>query len=354
VDPRAFLENAAAELTGRPGLGLLRRGYSYLTEVVGEQFSLLREEVPGADCLLTAGVQIAGSSVAEALDVRHHYVVFCPILIPSREHLPPTLAMRTLPRWLNPLAWWLEELVMRPLLAPLLNRERAALRLPRVRHLHRLLMGDAPLLAVDPELAPAPSDAPTVHGVGQFHVAVEGALPPKLEAFLAAGPRPVYLGFGSMPDASPQATTEMAISAARHCGRRLVLSSGWAGLGDGPLPEDVMVVGDVCHDRLFPRMAAIVHHGGAGTTHAATRAGVPQLVVAHLADQWYWGRRVHALGIGPPPLRRNKTGAEALGESLHAALDAEWLNERADELGARVRARLDPARSVAELFEPAS
>jgi vancomycin aglycone glucosyltransferase len=133
-------------------------------------------------------------------------------------------------------------------------------------------------------------------------------------------------------------------------GCRAVISQGWAGLGDGPLPGNVFVTGPVSHPRLFPRVAAAVHHGGAGTTTAVARAGVPQVVVPHIADQFYWGRRVSLLGLGPPPLPRAKLTAPRLAAALAEILDNELLAERAREFGARLLAALEDAPDPARLL----
>jgi sterol 3beta-glucosyltransferase len=130
-----------------------------------------------------------------------------------------------------------------------------------------------------------------------------------------------------------------------------VISHGWAGLGDGALPEGVLAVGAVSHARLFPRMAAVVHHGGAGTTTTAARAGVPQIIVPHFLDQHYWAGRVRELGLGPPPIPRTKLSAERLTAALRETVGNEIVAERAQELGRRLheeaRAAPDPDSWVA-------
>jgi vancomycin aglycone glucosyltransferase len=150
----------------------------------------------------------------------------------------------------------------------------------------------------------------------------------------------VYLGFGSMTDPDPAAATRLVLEAVQRAGVRAVLSAGWAGLGDLPLPEHVMVVGSVSHAALFRRVAVVVHHGGAGTTTTAARAGVPQILVPHVLDQFHWAHRVAKQGLGPPALPRRRLRAEALAESILAIRDNEILGERAAELGARLREAL--------------
>ena len=161
-------------------------------------------------------------------------------------------------------------------------------------------------------------------------------LPPKLESFLEAGPAPVYLGFGSMMGSDPAGTTRLLLDAIELAGCRAVLATGWAGLGDGALPDSVFRAGPLPHSSLFPRVAAVIHHGGAGTTATAARSGVPQIIVPHLLDQYYWGHRAHLAGVAPPPLPRTKLSAARLAELISASTDNELLTERARELAERL------------------
>jgi UDP:flavonoid glycosyltransferase YjiC (YdhE family) len=145
-----------------------------------------------------------------------------------------------------------------------------------------------------------------------------------------------------MTDPEPDRTTRLLLDAISDLGCRALISEGWAGYGRVALPDGVQAVGSVSHAELFPRVAAVVHHGGAGTTTMAARSGVPQLVVPHGADQFYWGKRVRLLGLGPPPLPRRRLTRERLARLLAQMLDNEVLAERARELGARLRSRLGP------------
>jgi len=192
---------------------------------------------------------------------------------------------------------------------------------------------------VDAPLAPVPADCPVAHDqIRCLHPSRGEPLPEKLEAFLDSGPPPVYLGFGSMPDPHPTRTTRQLVEAVAGLGCRALISRGWADLGDGPLPEGVMAIGPVSHASLFPRVSVVVHHGGAGTTHSAARAGVPQIVMPHVLDQYYFARRVELLGVGPPALARRRLRPAALASLLGATLDNEWLAERARDLGERLAA----------------
>ncbi|MBM3269991.1 MAG: glycosyltransferase family 1 protein [Candidatus Sericytochromatia bacterium] len=170
--------------------------------------------------------------------------------------------------------------------------------------------------------------------------------PADLAAFLAAGPPPVYVGFGSMTPRDPGTLAEKAIAALRRAGARGVLLAGWGGLGRSDGDDDVLVVENVPHDWLFPRMGAIVHHGGAGTTAAALRSGVPSLVVPFFADQPFWGRRVATLGAGPPPIPHGALTAERLGEAIATMLGDAAMRDRARAIGDAIAAEDGVGKAV--------
>lgn len=173
--------------------------------------------------------------------------------------------------------------------------------------------------------------------------------PPALLDFLAAGPPPVGIGFGSMSQRDPDATTALVLEAVRQSGVRAVLLAGWGRLGAQRLPEGVFALESVPHSWLYPRCAAVVHHGGAGTTAAALRAGVPAVVVPFHGDQPFWARRVHAAGVGPAPIPRRRLTARALAAALREATGEPRLATRAAALGTEIRAENGVARAVEAL-----
>lgn len=343
-----------AEAIVRGGRRMLAEGDRYAREAIPYQFRDLCEGLAGCDRAIGAGTQFAAHSVAESLGIPYRYVVYCPQVIPSREHPPFTSERHSYPSWLNRGLWWLGHGFFRLVLAPRLDRERAALGLGPVDDLYLHMLTRRPVLAADPRLAEVPRDAPVpVDRVPCLHPFRADPLPGKLEAFLSREPAPVYVGFGSMTDPRPAETTRCLLEAVRLAGCRAVVSRGWAGLGDVPLCEDVIVTDTVEHGALFPRVAAVVHHGGAGTTTTAARAGVPQIVVPHVLDQYYWGKRVHLLGVGPPPLPRRRLTPERLAAAIEAVLESELPAVRARALAHDLdRARL-PESSLACVLEEA-
>lgn len=159
----------------------------------------------------------------------------------------------------------------------------------------------------------------------------------ELLAFLATGEKPVYLGFGSMSNKNPEETTQIMIDALKHSGKRGIIYSGWAGLNADNLSDDIFLLDGAPHDWLFPRMAGVVHHGGAGTTAAGLRAGVPSLVVSHMADQPYWGRRIHELGVGAMFIRRHELTTERLATAIRDMTANPQITRNAQALAHKIR-----------------
>jgi UDP:flavonoid glycosyltransferase YjiC (YdhE family) len=154
-----------------------------------------------------------------------------------------------------------------------------------------------------------------------------------LSAFLENGPTPFYAGFGSMITRDPEALADVVVEAARMAGQRLILSPGWGRvLPRTALPADVFLLEECPHSWLFPRVQAAIHHGGAGTTAATLRYGIPSTVVAFFADQPAWGRTLEQLGVSPATHRLSSLSAEALATSMRALAGDSRFRQRAQEL----------------------
>lgn len=174
--------------------------------------------------------------------------------------------------------------------------------------------------------------------------------PPGLADFLAAGPPPVCIGFGSLLDPDPAASTRIVIEALSRANMRGVIVRGQFGFGGSDFPEGVYAVDTVSHDWLFPRCACVVHHAAGGTTAAAVRAGVPSVPVPHMSDQFWWARRIHELGVGAAPIPRRRLSAPRLAAAILAASGDHSMRGRAASLGRRIRTEDGVARGV-EAFE---
>lgn len=295
-------------------------------EMIAAWFDKVTAVAERCDVVVASGVipaVVAARSVAEKLGIPSVHVNYCPIFLPSPHYRPLPLPGRPLPPDVtdNKKLWDLNAQGYNEVFGPALNTNRAANGLPPVDDVRRYVFGDHPWLAADPTLAPwqEPADLDVVQ-TGAWILPDERPLPADLAAFLDAGPLPVYVGFGSMR--APQDVARVAVEAIRAQGRRVLLSRGWADLAPVDGRDDCFVVGEVNQQALFGKVAAVVHHGGAGTTTTATRAGVPQVVVPVWADQPYFASRVADLGVGVAHDVTAPT-AESLSAALAAALTAQ-------------------------------
>ena len=172
----------------------------------------------------------------------------------------------------------------------------------------------------------------------------------RLVDFLASGPPPVFVGFGSMTGRDPEQVAGLVVEALARSRRRGLLLTGWGGLRPGDLPDDVLAIDAAPHDWLFPQVAAVVHHGGAGTTAAGLAAGKPSVVVPFFADQHFWAWRVAVLGAGPQPVPRRELTARRLAEAISEATTNPSITGRAAAIGSMIRSE-DGVGTVAALLE---
>jgi UDP:flavonoid glycosyltransferase YjiC (YdhE family) len=170
--------------------------------------------------------------------------------------------------------------------------------------------------------------------------------PADLVEFLQAGAPPIFIGFGSMSPRDPAALTRVILQALARTQQRAIVLSGWGGLHAADLPSSVYLLDAIPFAWLFPRVAAVVHHGGAGTTAAGLRAGVPSIIVPFFADQPFWGQRVADLGVGPQPIPRKHFTADRLAQAIEIAVSDRAMRQRAADLGATIRSEDGIARAV--------
>ncbi len=173
--------------------------------------------------------------------------------------------------------------------------------------------------------------------------------PDTLRAFLEAGPPPVYVGFGSMFNHDAETFTSLVIEAVKESGKRLLLVRGWGGLHDIAVADaNVLMIERAPHDWLFPRVALAVHHGGAGTTNAACRAGIPSVVIPVFGDQLFWASRLRKLEVADKALSREKLKVHAMRDAIIKA-DTTAMRNKAHALGQILRLENGVERAIAEL-----
>ena len=201
---------------------------------------------------------------------------------------------------------------------------------------------------VSPSLLPKPADWPAdVRLCGQWLARNSAWTPPHaLAYFLASGETPVYVGFGSMTGFDNARLLDALIES--MAGRRALFYPGWSGIDPKALPDNFLAIADTPHDWLFPRVAAVIHHGGSGTSHSAARAGVPSIVTPFAGDQFFWAERLRVSGVAPPAMDARRPKAEALGRALDFVFTARVQN-RAQRLGETMRAENGVLDAVAAL-----
>jgi len=328
-------------VTGKPVLPSKEQLQKLADESVRTQFQVIGEAARGCDLVLAAGaLQLATRSIAEARNIPYIFAAYCPAILPSPKYPPAKMLFhhsQSQPEEVIQQLWKEDELEFNVRFGATLNAERAKLGLSPVSSVRSYMFTDHPWLAADATLAPAyPTADMQIFQTGAWFLPDSAPLPDDLEAFLTDGDPPIYFGFGSMR-ASDQ-TSRIFIEAARTLGRRAIISQGWANLELIDAAKDCIAIGDVNHKKLFPRVAAIVHHGGAGTTSTAACAGKPQVIIPHNYDQFYWGQRVNELKIGVSDSARDDITANSLAEALHTCLKPE-MTTRAETLSKRIELR---------------
>ncbi|GAB4447658.1 MAG: glycosyltransferase [Anaerolineae bacterium] len=293
-----------------------------------------------------------GQSIAEALQIPIINLEPTPLL-PTRAFPAPSWPIqRSLGGWHNALSGLAMLEVIWLWYRPFVDDFRRRLGLPRrsAAGFYRQFRSTPLLSAYSPTLIPHPADWPdNVHVTGYFFLdgQADWQPSPELQAFLAAGDAPVCIGFGSMAGRNPEQMAGLILAALAKSGRRGVLLTGWGGLRAGQVPDTVFVLNSAPHSWLFPRMAAVVHHGGAGTTAEGLRAGVPAVVIPFVFDQPFWGARLKALGMGPEPIPRKKLTADRLAGAITAAVTDTQMRQRARVCGEAIRAEDGVSRAVA-------
>jgi vancomycin aglycone glucosyltransferase len=296
---------------------------------VATQFETVASAAQGCDVIVAAtALQVAARSVAEKMGIPYVFAAYAPVVLPSPHHAPPPLP--PLPGQApsitkdNRELWAQDAARFNDLFGAAVNARRASLGLAEITDVRSHMLTEQPWLAADATLAPWPDAADgRVFQTGAWILPDERPLSPDVDRFLGNGDPPIYFGFGSTR--APEDAGPVMLHAARALGRRAIVSRGWF---DESLVEnegDCLSIGEVNVYALFQRVAAIVHHGGAGTTTLAALAGVPQIVVPNQYDQHYWAQRVHELGVGVAlthgsPTRDSVAGA--LAQSLRPEMTA--------------------------------
>ncbi len=296
-----------------------------------------------ADAVIFSTLGMSAYHAAEKLGIPCLWALTMPAF--SRTSAFPSPLFPALPvtgSWINRLTHIMAEMAWQQITGRPFNRWRKdGLDLPPIPLTRWPYGSPLPrLYHVSPAVIPPPPDWDQhAHITGYWFLdhAADYRPPAGLLDFLESGPPPVYIGFGSMAERRTEETTEIILKALALSGQRGLLLTGWAGIGQADLPDEIYKIDAAPHSWLFPRMAAVVHHGGAGTVAAGLRAGIPSIIVPFAGDQPFWAGRVGQIGVGPPPIPRRKLTAERLADAIHIAITTPAICQRAAALGEQIR-----------------
>lgn len=351
-----------------------------LWQVIRQTLSMMKQLGPMQTSLLDDNWRVAEQTQPDLI-IFHHKAYGCPhfaeklgvpvmmalplpMLVPTAEQTNMGFPRLGLGGWYNKLSYRLVNTIFGWSAGKHVRAWRAGHGLTRQKRfdiLHNTDGSRLPVLhAVSRHVIAQPADWPasaTMNGYWFTQSSADWQPPAELEAFLAAGPAPVYIGFGSMGGKNPQRRAQIVIDALAKSGQRGILATGWGGLRPDKLPETILQIEQAPHDWLLPRVAAAVHHGGAGTTAACLRAGCPSLVVPFFGDQPFWGQRIAELGAGPEPIPQKKLTVENLSEAINQLCSDASMRHKAQQVAGQLAQEDGVAETVAlieQQFAPQS
>jgi len=341
-------------MTGHSPVQVYREMTNLSRQILDKFSSDLWQVGQGAEGLIYSTVALTGYSIAEKLRIPSFWAPLQPM---SRTHSFPSVVMSSGNHRSSTMNWIThlieEQMAWQPLRVYTNQWRKDFLGLPPYpfKGLRPQLpkMRYPVIYGFSPAVVSKPSDwGDNVHVSGYWFLDQQKDWQPPagLVDFINNGEPPIYIGFGSMNNREAAKMTRTVIDAVALAGQRAVVATGWGSLTDADLPDTIYKVDSVPHDWLFPQMAAVVHHGGAGTAAAAFRVGIPSVVIPHVMDQPFWGWRAFELGVSPQPIPRKRVTAENLATAITTALNDTELRQRASALGKQIRSEDGVAKAV--------
>lgn len=362
-----FLTDGLLELLDSQASGQGLEGFGNLLSAAKRTFKLIPQTRKVQEDMLRQGWEAAQSSqphaivchpkmigglqFAEKLGVPGILTLLFPVFHPYDDFpnpgLPELPLGTSLQRAYNRSSFRLISWLVSRASRSLLNNWRAANALPPLGssfRVHRDPSGKPvpTLKAWSPRIVSSPehtlTDTIETTGFWFLEQAAKWTPPPELAQFLADGPPPIYVGFGSMSGKNPKQKAARILEALRLTGSRAILASGWGALGETHPSRDLFVLKEAPHDWLFPRMEIIIHHGGAGTTARALKAAKPSIVCPFFGDQPFWGHRLEGLGVAPKSIPQRKLTTKRLSAAIAEVRSTPAFTKRANEIGKGINA----------------
>lgn len=299
----------------------------FMKTAVTKQLHMLSRELKNTDALIYHPAVIASEHVAEKMQIPAFSMLLMPE-VRTKCHaasiFPPKVPLGKFGNFASHLIC---EQIFWQLFRSRINRWRHEAQLSKISFFgpaYQKRKKNPILMAISPTILPRPHDWPShVHMTGfpRLHTTTDWEPSQKLKAFLASGKAPLYIGFGSLSPKCSEDKLRMMLDIAQELNLRVILSGSLPGIQNIKLPESMIWIESAPHDWLFPKMAAAIHHGGAGTTAASLYAGIPTWIVPFILDQFHWGERAHTMGIGPKPLPIKQFNRTRFSQGLQQLLN---------------------------------
>ena len=296
-------------------------------KIVSDQINLLPDKIKGVDLILAAGIVLGVQTAADRLKVPYRLVAFYPVILGTTKDDPLK----------NRLMFGFGRAMINLLMKGFINKQRAKYGLPPIKDCWEHWMGENVILACDSELNKGrEGTAFTFTQTGFMLLPSKNGLPDHVDTFINAGKPPVYIGFGSNPITSPEKYNLIFEKVRNATSQRLIISKGWAAFPESNTP-DILYVDEIPFELLFPRMSAIVYHGGTGTMAAASRAGVPQAAFPFMGDQFDNRKQIIKLGLGPDTCDFKKITPEAISSAITECISDERYKKNSLEISQRLQ-----------------
>lgn len=296
-------------------------------KIIADQINLLPDKIKGVDLVLGAGIVMGVQTTADILKVPYRLVAFYPILLGTTKDDPLK----------NRMMFGFGRKMINLMMKGFINKQRANYGLPPIKDLWKHWLGENVIIACDKELnAAREGSAFPFTQTGFMILPSKNPLPDKVEDFINAGEPPVYIGFGSNPITSPEKYSQIFEQVRDATKQRLIISKGWADLPENN-SQDILYIDDMPFELLFPKLAAVVYHGGTGTMAAIARAGIPQAAFPFMGDQFANQKQIVKLGLGPDTCDFKKMTAEAITSAITACITNDIYKKNAVEISQRLQ-----------------
>lgn len=271
-------------------------------DILKHHFECLEEVLLGnvheAGLIIGSGYQYIGSTIAEYFNIPYLHTLHSAVFYPSSYTPPVDIPHTDLPRFINKLLWKTHDFLTRLIVLPHINNIRAMYNLKPFSTTYEIYRKHM-ILSTNQVLSPVPPDVSSCRFMTDYwHLSEDIGLDNELQDFLDSGDKPIYIGFGSMASRYSDKLRHAVDYLINNTDYRFIVSGSIGSLLSELDSYRVYNAGYVSHHQLFPRMKVIIHHGGAGTANTALLSGVPQIIVPHMADQYYFGDRIRRLKIG--------------------------------------------------------